>query len=63
MLQSAHFEIIITFNILISPVHMCKETTRASARSGKVSIVLRLLHKFHRENRLLMLAFALALHM
>ena len=42
------------FNPRLSPVHTCK----ASARNGKVSIVLRLLHKFHRVNRLL----ALALH-
>ena len=35
---------------------------RASARNGKVSIVLRWLHKFHRVNRLLALSFALALH-
>ena len=33
-------------------------TRKSSARNGKVSIVLRLLHKFHRVNRLL----ALALH-
>ena len=33
---------------------------RASARNGEVPIFLRLLHKFHRVNRLL--AFALALH-
>ena len=42
----------------LSPIHTCK--ARASARNGKVSIVLRLLHKSHRVNRLF--ALALALH-
>ena len=46
------------FNPRSSPVHTCKASARVSARNEKVSIVLRLLHKFHRVNRLL----ALALH-
>ena len=38
---------------MLIPVH----TRKASARNGNVSIVLRLLHKFPRVNRLLALAF------